>query len=111
MRLLSFAFKDALGPVKEGFLPLGELTAVIGANDAGKTRLMSTFAEALAAESDPGDVQATFYVEIELAELSELFGAMERWHDSVERALRREDIIARVHGITDRAAALIDRQF
>ncbi len=48
MRLVGYEFAGAHGPVGNGFLPLGDLTILFGANDVGKSRLLGTIAEGAA---------------------------------------------------------------
>jgi energy-coupling factor transporter ATP-binding protein EcfA2 len=61
MRLVGFRFEQADGPASTGYVPLGQLTAVLGANDAGKSRLLATLASAL---REPPTIGARFYVEL-----------------------------------------------
>ena len=65
MRLLGFSFEGASGPVKKGYVPLGELTAVIGTNDVRKSRLVRTFAAALAQDPEAGAGRVMFIAECE----------------------------------------------
>jgi predicted ATPase len=44
MQLVGYEFSDADGPVVSGFLHLGSVTVLIGANDVGKSRLLRTIA-------------------------------------------------------------------
>jgi ABC-type phosphonate transport system ATPase subunit len=52
VRLIAYAFSGATDPVVEGVLWLGELTAVLGPNDSGKSRLVRGFASALDGPQD-----------------------------------------------------------
>lgn len=88
LRLLGFAFDGAPGPVKRGYVPLGELTAVIGANDAGKSRLVRTFASALVQGAETGAGREMFFAECDESEMPTLFRAIDDWSDNVRPAFR-----------------------
>jgi hypothetical protein len=45
VRLIGYEFADADGPVAGGYLHLGSVTVLIGANDVGKSRLLRTIAQ------------------------------------------------------------------
>jgi energy-coupling factor transporter ATP-binding protein EcfA2 len=76
VRLRGFAFEDAAGPVTRGFVPLGELTAVIGANDSGKSRLLQTMYRALGSACELGPTECLLVVELEEEEIRRLFAAV-----------------------------------
>jgi ATPase subunit of ABC transporter with duplicated ATPase domains len=44
MRLIGYGFVRADAPARVGYLPLDDLTVLIGANDAGKSRLLEALA-------------------------------------------------------------------
>lgn len=52
MTLAGFWFSDAAGPVNGGYLPMGNVTVVLGPNDSGKTRLLQQLASWLG-QDDP----------------------------------------------------------
>lgn len=49
MKLVAYSFVGGSGPLSHGYLPLDDLTVILGPNDSGKTRLLQSFADALAA--------------------------------------------------------------
>jgi ABC-type branched-subunit amino acid transport system ATPase component len=57
MRLVAFSF-FCDGPVHGGFVELGDVTALVGANDVGKTRLLCALETALSqpAQCESGDL-------------------------------------------------------
>lgn len=83
LKLLGFAVAGAPGPVTEGYLPLGELTAVIGANDAGKSRMVRTFSRAFASDLSLEAGRTQFIVELDLAEADLLLNAIDQWTEGV----------------------------
>jgi hypothetical protein len=84
VRLIGFAFRDAAGPVREGYLPLGELTAVIGANDAGKSRLVRLFASALNGEASPDRTRCVFFAQVSEPEVNTLFDRITKWRTGID---------------------------
>jgi ABC-type transport system involved in cytochrome bd biosynthesis fused ATPase/permease subunit len=80
MRLIGFRFDEADGPVSEGFLPLGQLTGILGASDAGKSRLLRMLASAL---TSPPTVRARFYAELAPEEISRMLRTA-RWKQWVQ---------------------------
>jgi hypothetical protein len=94
--LSGFAFSGAPGPVKHGFVPLGELTAVIGANDAGKSRLVRTFASSLASATDPERGRAAFFASHSDDETRALLWVFEDWNESFEVSFSRESAVSSV---------------
>ncbi|KKK88036.1 hypothetical protein LCGC14_2747210, partial [marine sediment metagenome] len=47
MKLTGYLFSGASGPVESGYLPMGDVTVVLGPNDTGKTRLVEDLARYL----------------------------------------------------------------
>jgi hypothetical protein len=80
MRIIALEFKDAQAPVAEGILRFADLTILFGANDAGKTRLLSTIESAATLlESLSGGRHvplpwARFFVQYSSEDLSDLVG-------------------------------------
>jgi energy-coupling factor transporter ATP-binding protein EcfA2 len=85
--LLGFAFDGMPGPVKMGHVRLGELTAIIGANDVGKSRLVRTFATALA-QGRVGNERVRFFAECNESEIPALFRAIEDWSENIRPTFR-----------------------
>ena len=109
MRLVGFAFSRARGPVKDGYLPLGDLTAVIGANDAGKSRLVRTFADVLESGIALGGMRAAIYARLDDTELPALLKAIDPWHPSVRPAFRfAEDRRARRQASDDPVGSTVE---
>lgn len=79
MRLAAISFYSD-GPVRAGFLELGDVTALIGANDVGKTRLLGLIETAL---SDP-----------EGCDMIDLFGV---WSAEEVAAFIDPEAFARLH--------------
>jgi energy-coupling factor transporter ATP-binding protein EcfA2 len=84
LKLLGFSFAGAPGPVTAGYLSLGELTAVIGPNDAGKTRLVRTFSQAMLPDTALQAERASFFVCLDPREVETLLDAVERWTDGID---------------------------
>jgi hypothetical protein len=78
LKLRAYAFSGAAGPVREGILPLGELAAVIGANDAGKSRLVQGLASGLQSGPESG-FRSAFFIEVLKGESPHLFRAVDTW--------------------------------
>jgi hypothetical protein len=74
-----FAFSGAPGPVRDAGIRLGDLTAVIGSNDAGKSRLIRNLATALDASDPDGQTWSALVVEVEEGDVASLFRAVDRW--------------------------------
>ena len=53
MRIVGCAFSGLPGPVTEGSIGLGDVTALLGPNDAGKSRLLDAFVAAVAGAAAP----------------------------------------------------------
>jgi hypothetical protein len=48
MRIVACGFAGLTGPVTDGFFRFADVTAIVGPNDAGKSRLLDAFAAELA---------------------------------------------------------------
>ena len=82
VRLLGYWLDGHEGPVQRGYLPLGGLTVVVGANDTGKTRLLRTLGECLDNQvaaagvtrmllAEPSDEEATQVLDAAASEAAE----------------------------------------
>ena len=60
MQLVGCSLVARPGPVEQAYLPLADLTVIVGPNDAGKSRLLASLARALMAEPEPGEGSALF---------------------------------------------------
>ena len=91
MRLVGYSFARSDGPLSVGYLPLGDLTVVVGPNDAGKTRLLKGLAAHLSrtSTSDLGDEDAVFFVEL-------LDSERKDFADSVESEMSSPDGVSSV---------------
>jgi energy-coupling factor transporter ATP-binding protein EcfA2 len=78
VRVCWFAFEGAPGPVAAASLPVGELTAVIGANDAGKTRFTQSLAAALNLSGTGAGSWSCVAFEVEDADRASLLKAGQR---------------------------------
>ena len=58
MRLIGFRYAKAASPVGEGFVPLDDLTVVLGANDVGKSRLLALMQRRLVEPQGPNGTHA-----------------------------------------------------
>ena len=79
--------------MKQGFVPVGDLTAVIGANDAGKSRLVRTFASALGSATDPDGGHVAFFARHSDDEARALLWVLEDWNDSFVGSFTRANIV------------------
>ena len=112
MDLIAFRFDGARGPVSSGLIPLGRVTAVLGANDVGKSRLVRTLLSAL---SDDPARHHRLYAVLGINEVPRLLEAIEDWAKEVrpsfvfgepdERATAREDVTASVLNAISRSLA------
>jgi len=69
----------------------GDLTAVIGANDAGKSRLVRTFADSLASATDPDGGHAAFFASHSDDEVRALLWALD-WNAAFDFSYTRADV-------------------
>lgn len=87
MRLIGYWFGEGEGPIEGGWLPLGDLSVVMGANDAGKSRLLRRFAADLEAMAAPSDASAPptalLFVELERSEFDHVLSAT-YWDQNLE---------------------------
>lgn len=90
VRIVACAFSGLAGPVTEGFVRLGDVTAVVGPNDSGKSRFLEAFVSALdgriaaLAIKDEIPPTASIYAELDDAE-TERIALMNRAVDQRNR--------------------------
>ena len=72
MRLVGYSFVARAGPVESGHLTLGDLSVVVGPNDAGKSRLLASLARALRGDRKAGEGSA-FFLEVPPPEAEAVF--------------------------------------
>jgi AAA15 family ATPase/GTPase len=53
MRMVACAFTGLTGPVTDGFFRFADVTAIVGPNDSGKSRLLAAFDAALDGRMPP----------------------------------------------------------
>jgi predicted ATP-dependent endonuclease of OLD family len=74
MRLIGYGFVRADAPARVGYLPLDDLTVLIGANDTGKSRLLDALAVHMGgASANPQGLEASaFFMDLDEEEAARL---------------------------------------